>query len=196
MGKYDALRTKVDALRAIHSQKAADEASARVNTLAAADIALRDSLAAEDNAKCEAQEKADSVLGHYGVRAPSPVASESTRSYRRRLSVYVQARLPPSHELRSIDLVNTRADDVFGAWEKQVYDEAERLHNDSSSVPAGQLVERDATSPGGPVIKEFYGEHFVKGLTRPGRKVKRLIAADSRTGTRTVLIGPPEDRLN
>ena len=78
----------------------------------------------------------------------------------------------------------------------QILTAAEEHQYDPATVPPGETVARDMSQPGGPHVTGWVGEHFIKQMTRPGRKVKRIVAADSKTGVRTDLFGPKEDTLH
>lgn len=78
-----------------------------------------------------------------------------------------------------------------------IYPEVEKWALHPSSIPRGEMRMVEKTDPkSGQHTTEFFGrDSFIKGMSRPGRKVRRLIAADSKTGVRTVLWGKPEETL-
>jgi hypothetical protein len=142
--------------------------------------------------------KADEALAPYSYTSPPPVLGERTNDYRRRVLVEIQNRLPTSDPLYKINVAAIRDDATLNVFERQIIDAAIANRFNPEIVPRGTFAERDLTdhAAGGPRTTGFIGrDSFIKELSHPGRKVKRLIAADSRTGQRTVLIGPPENTL-
>jgi hypothetical protein len=134
----------------------------------------------------------------FGTEVPAPVDDEAPSAYRRRLFNRLARKLPPDHKLASI-----RSDDlgsqpqVFDNFEEMIIAaaKAEGEHPSEENLPPnGEMISRarvDADS--GSKITEWYAtESFIKGLTRPGRKVLRLI--DPTSGR--VLLGAPFPRAN
>ena len=111
------------------------------------------------------------------------------------------SRPPPSHARASVDVNQLRNDNsgpVLTTLGEQIMEAAFAHQFDPVTVPRGQIAARDMSDPQtGQRVTGFIGqESFIKSMSRPPRKLRRLIATDSRTGVRTVLVGPPEDRLN
>jgi hypothetical protein len=177
---------------------AAREDAARADAVAEARVHRarqdRDRLARVQLDCTEFQARCDDAMSAYGVRAPSPVAGEDETGYKRRLLELVQERLPSTNALYRVPLGTMRADalEIIG---EQILTAAKAMAFDPESVPRGVKVARsDNDTYSGLKVTRWVGgdeAHFIRDLTRPGRRLARLV--DPKSGR--VLIGPPETRL-
>jgi hypothetical protein len=155
----------------------------------------RDQLARVQANTTEFQARVDDALAPYNVRAPSPVAGENETGYSRRLIQIAQERLPSTHPLYKVALGDMDAS-TLTVFADQILDAAKASAWDPSSVPRGTIAQRNLDDPyTGQRSVAFVGqESFIKSMSMPPRKLKRLI--DPKSGR--VLIGPdsPTIKLN
>ena len=123
--------------------------------------------------------RADSVLSLFpeGYRSPYPVLNEHPLSYWVRVLEPIRQKLPRGHELRKVPLERCDAA-TLDIMSRKIFDAVEAYARSDDLVPDGETYERDMTQPGGPRTTEFYGTSFIKGLTRPGRKVSGWMDLD------------------
>jgi hypothetical protein len=119
------------------------------------------------------QHRADTALEPFSVRAPSPVAGESARSYAIRVLTLCQEKIPPSNPLSSVDLM--RCDDAtINVFRPQIFEAVEKAAWSTESVPPGEMKERvkvDANT--GAKQRHFIGERsFVCDMGVPSRRVR------------------------
>jgi hypothetical protein len=146
--------------------------------------------ARKDRTRClDHQTRYDAVFAKHGSRAPQPVADDAPPSYRRRLFAVGQSMLPTGHPLADFD-----PQDIDGAaiipLEGQLLQALDREATEPTgdNIPGEGEPLREVTkidSASGLKTTSFYGESFIKGLNRTGRKVRRLV--DPRNGR--VLLG-------
>jgi hypothetical protein len=117
------------------------------------------------------QERADNALAPWDIRAPGPVLGEDINKYRRDLAVKLKRLLPEDHKLRKIPY--RRMDDaVLANFEPLLYKAVYDMAHDASSVPPGEMRKVIEMDQGGTRITKWIGqEHFVREMTRPGRRV-------------------------
>jgi hypothetical protein len=139
------------------------------------------------------QSRIDDVLQPFGLRAPSPAAGESARSYKSRLLRLCQDQLPSLDreidvgggtmanvkELATFPLL--RCDDaVIDVMSKQIQGACKALAFDPASVPKGETRVRHIVDPlTGMRTTHFVGDEsagFVHDFTRRGRRVERIQA--------------------
>ena len=124
--------------------------------------------------------KFDDAFRAFSVETPQARDDESPGQYRRRLFSRLQRKLPDSH-----DLVDIRADDLpsgqaYLNFEQMIIDaaKAEGERPSEANLPRdGSLIARnrvdDATNA---KWTEYFGRRsFVADLTRPGRRVARIV---------------------
>jgi hypothetical protein len=125
------------------------------------------------------QERYDEAFSHFGRRADEPKASENPRDYRCRLVADAQSLLPSDHELtkltrRDLDSLSHEAftKNVEGPLLKAVNAEGDRPSPENTPAD-GSLIKRERVdSATGLRTIDYYGrESFVKGFTRPGRRL-------------------------
>lgn len=180
------LDAQVTRLEKIEAEQAAEREEAR-----------RQRQRANAEQRREIQSRYDSAFRSFGTEVPAPVDDEAPSAYRSRLFNRLGRKLSPDHELASI-----RADDLGN--QPQVFDNFEEMiiaaakaegerPSQENLPPNGEIIARHRTdSDTGSKVTEFFGrESFIKDLTRPGRKVLRLIDPNSRT----VIWGRPLDRV-
>jgi hypothetical protein len=167
-----ALQAKLDRIEA---QEAAARGDARARADAARELTSREHLMQVQATAREYQSKCDSALQPWGIRAPALVAGESLDSFRRRLLIEAQKRLPESDQWRRVPVRNLGAD-VLGNVEQQVYAScrAAALRPDSAGPDGMRRVEeRDSN---GLVQVKWIGERsFVRDFATPGRRVASFV---------------------
>jgi hypothetical protein len=147
----------------------------------------------KDAVRCrDHQSRYDDAFAKHGRRAPEPAADARPPTYRRKLFGIAQSMLPSGHPLTKFD-----AGDIDGSaipeLERQLLSaiEAEGESPTGDNVPGPGEPLREVTkvdSTNGARVTRFYGtEHFIKQLSRPARRVLRLV--DPRDGK--VLLGRP-----
>lgn len=179
------LDAQVTRLEKIEAEQAAEREEAR-----------RQRQRANAEQRREIQSRYNSAFRSFGTEVPAPVDDEAPSAYRSRLFNRLGRKLSPDHELASI-----RADDLGN--QPQVFDNFEEMiiaaakaegerPSQENLPPNGEIIARHRTdSDTGSKVTEFFGrESFIKDLTRPGRKVLRLIDPNSRT----VIWGRPLDQ--
>jgi hypothetical protein len=180
------LDQQVARLERVEAQQAAEREEARRSRM-------------RDNAEARRgiQARYDSAFRSFGSETPMPADDEAPSAYRRRLFNRLVRRLPSDHKLASI-----RSDDlggqavVFDNFEEMLLDAAKsegERPSEENLPPSGEMIERHRTdSDTGSRVTEFFGRRsFIADMTRPGRKVARIIDPS----TRTVVWGPPLDRV-
>jgi hypothetical protein len=117
------------------------------------------------------QERADSALAPWNIRAPAPTLGQDVKEYRRDLAVRLKKLLPEAHELRRVQY--RRLDDqTLGAFEPQLFNAVRNLAYDARSVPKGEMRGVPEVDQGGTKSVKWIGDtSFVKDFTRPGRRV-------------------------
>jgi hypothetical protein len=135
-----------------------------------------------DNAEArrEIAARYDSAYRSFGTMVPEPADDEAPSAYRKRLYNRLARRLAPDHQLAQL-----RADDfgsqavVFDNFEQQLLEAARREGERPSlqNLPAdGSMISRVRGDDSNSKAIEWYGtESFIKGLSRPGRKVAAII---------------------
>jgi hypothetical protein len=147
--------------------------------------------AREDADRCRSiAERYDPAFMAHGTQTPQPVDDEAPGKYRRRLFSRLQRKLPDSHDLVDIDPYDLPAS-ALRNFETMLIEAATGEGNNPSAdnLPEdGTLIERQRVDDMGSKSINWYGkESFIKGLSRGGQRVVRLI--NPKTGD--VLKGPP-----
>jgi hypothetical protein len=135
----------------------------------------------------------DSAFRSFGTTVPEPADDEAPSRYRARLFNRLTRRLSPDH-----DLAGVRADDLGGQpivldrFEEMIIAaaKAEGERPSIDNLPTdGAMVARTRTDAdtGGKVTEWFGRRSFIADMTRPGRKVLRLVDP----GSGRVLVGAP-----
>jgi hypothetical protein len=155
--------------------------------------ARRDRARRWDQSGANYQAAYDPIYGKFGEKAPARVADETPKRYRRKLFRGLQDKLPDGH-----DLIKVNADeldsDIIDQFEQMLFEAVQR----ESETPSGSNLpddvydarakhERTDAATGLRKIEFAAKESFIKSLSRPGRKVLRLVDP---TGPR-VLWGAP-----
>jgi hypothetical protein len=147
----------------------------------------------KDAARCrEHQSRYDEAFAKHGKRAPEPAADAHPPEFRRDLFRIAQTMLPSDHELAGFDPRQVGSSAIV-ELERQLLEaldrEAEEPTGDNVPGPGQPLREvTKVDSTNGSRVTRFYGtEHFIKQLSRPARRVLRLV--DPRDGK--VLLGRP-----
>jgi hypothetical protein len=135
------------------------------------DHMTRDELLRMQSAARVYQERADTALSPWDIRAPAPVLGEDAAKYRRDLAVKLKRLLPEAHELRKVQY--RRLDDsALGALEPDLYRTVRNIAFDPMSVPAGEMRRVVKVDSNGLKMVEWVGqESFIKEFTRRGRRV-------------------------
>jgi hypothetical protein len=117
------------------------------------------------------QERYDTALQPWDIRAPAPVLGQPIEEYRWKLARLAKHQLPEDHQLRKIQY--RRLDTaVFDNFEPQLLQAVQRAAYDAASVPPGQFRKvTEIASDGMKIVKWVGQESFVKDMGRPGRRV-------------------------
>ena len=180
------LDAQVRRLEAIEAQQADEREEARR-------VRMRDNA----EARREIAARYADAFRAFGTEVPAPADDEPAGAFRKRLFNRLARKLPSGHELSEI-----RADDisssptVYDHFEREVIKAAQAEGEKPSTEnlpPSGEIVARHRTDDMGQRMTEFFGkESFIKSMSRPGRRVLRLI--DPASGR--VLIGAPFSRAD
>ena len=180
-----ALQSKIDRLDALLDRRLADHEAEQ----ARADASLEEARRPRQRANAEAREQIQATYADafaaFGSEPPAAVDDEAPTAYRKRLFNRLARRLPTGH-----DLADVRADDVasqevvFNNFEALLL-QAARQEGERPSAenlpPDGTLVSRTRVDDMNGKSINWYGtESFIKGFTRPGRQVERIV--DRSTG--------------
>lgn len=111
--------------------------------------------ASEEDAKREAQHRADQVSHLHGRQAPPPMWGESLRAYRLRVLRQLQGFSPA---YKSSDLHLIRDASALAAAESQIYSDARKAASDPATIGRGRLIERRRVDQTGRHICEFFGD--------------------------------------
>jgi hypothetical protein len=117
------------------------------------------------------QERYDSSLQPWDLRAPAPVLGEDISEYRARLAILAKKQLPEDHELRKIQY--RRLDSrVFDNFEPQLLQAVQKAAYDATSVPPGQFRQITEVDGNGNKVVKFVGPRsFVEDFKAPVRRV-------------------------
>jgi len=154
--------------------------------------------------RTDLQARFEETFSPYGERAPAPVADESVPSYHKRLLRTAQRKLSVADDRVIPGTTSMTVGDVakvpVGELTRSTREAIDPLIHQAASMqakaphvstlpPAGEFVERHVVDDmTGVRTTEFHGrESFIKGMSRPGRRVLRLV--DPNTGA--VLLGEP-----
>ena len=121
-------------------------------------------------AMIKVQARADEIFVAHGLRAPQPLPNETELPYRLRCADSLKKH-STKYAKMNLGLLSTDAE-AFGLVENEIYADAMLRAREPNDIPAGRI--RSVTkSVNGHQITEFFGSdtHFVKGMTRPARKV-------------------------
>ena len=123
------------------------------------------------------QERYDSALEPWGVRARAPTLGEHIDNYRRDLAVQTKKLLPENHELRKPQY-RSMPNDVFEVMEPQLLSAARSTAYRADTVPLDaplrRVEERDAN---GMKTVKFIGQRsFIHDFKAPVRRVKSFFA--------------------
>ncbi len=123
----------------------------------------------EHAAYADAQARADAVFQAFGKTAPRPLEGENLITYRKRLATHLK---PYSNTWKGIKM-SSLGDEAFAVAETQVYSDAAEAARHPTDLAEGELREVNKVDRRtGLHTTEFYGESYVKGLSRPGRRVR------------------------
>jgi hypothetical protein len=117
------------------------------------------------------QERADTALEPWGMRAPAPALGVDPDEYRRDLLIMAKKLIPGSNELRHVQ-VRQLPRETLSQFEDRIYPAARATAYSADSVPDGEMrrvEERD--SNGMKMVRWIGKESFVKSMARPGRRV-------------------------
>jgi len=180
-----ALQSKIDRLDALLDRRLADQEAEQARADASLEEARRQRQRANAEARRQIQATYADAFAAFGSEPPAAVDDEAPTAYRKRLFNRLARRLPTGH-----DLADVRADDVasqevvFSNFEALLL-QAARQEGERPSAenlpPDGTLVSRTRVDDMNGKSINWYGtESFIKGLTRPGRQVERIV--DRSTG--------------
>lgn len=180
-----ALQSQMERLDRIISRRADEEEAALKRADADFEEARRQRQRANAEARRQIQATYADAFAAFGSEPPAAVDDEAPTAYRKRLFNRLARRLPTGH-----DLADVRADDVasqevvFSNFEALLL-QAARQEGERPSAenlpPDGTLVSRTRVDDMNGKSINWYGtESFIKGLTRPGRQVERIV--DRSTG--------------
>jgi hypothetical protein len=118
------------------------------------------------------QERYDSALEPWGVRARAPTLGEDIANYRRDELVRIKKLLPDNHELRKVQIRQLR-DDAIDAFEPQILKAARETARRADTVPVDAPLRRvEHTDGNGMKVVDFIGQRsFIHDFNRQGRRV-------------------------
>jgi hypothetical protein len=180
-----ALQSQIERLDRIINRRADEEEAALKRADASLEEARRQRQRANAEARRQIQATYADAFAAFGSEPPAAIDDEAPTAYRKRLFNRLARRLPTGH-----DLAGVRADDVasqevvFGNFEALLL-QAARQEGERPSAenlpPDGTLVSRTRVDDMNGKSINWYGtESFIKGFTRPGRQVERIV--DRSTG--------------
>ena len=117
------------------------------------------------------QERADTALSSWDIRAPAPVLGQPIEKYRRDLAVMLKHQLPEDHKLRKVGY-RRLDDDTLGIFEPQLYRAVRDEAYNPNTVPRGEfrrVVETDGN--GAKMVRWIGPQCFTKTMGREGRRV-------------------------
>jgi len=123
----------------------------------------------------DAQSRADDVMCAFGERAPRPLVGESLAAYRLRVANKLKTHSPA---WKDVNLGVVAADGAaFTIAERQIYADSVTAANAPTDLQPGQMREVHRVNPatGGRVTMFFGKNTFIAGLSRPARKVGRIV---------------------
>jgi hypothetical protein len=130
------------------------------------------------------QQRADSALESWGMRAKAPVLGQDIDDYRCDLAIQSKRILPESNKYAQIQyrrlMRNSRLG--FDNVEKELYAEVAKLGHSNDSVPEGQLRMVESRTDNGMTVRSFLGRNFIHDLKAPVRRVVSI--TDQNTGHR------------
>jgi hypothetical protein len=121
----------------------------------------------------------DSCLEPLKRSAAPPPQGIGVNEYRRRSLGFIQQFLPPDSKWHNVSLDGCMSD-ALSAIEPQILAEAQIAATNPQMLAHTPAARPDAFDPnikavkfirGGKEMTEYYGEHFVKGMGRKGRRV-------------------------
>jgi hypothetical protein len=117
----------------------------------------------------------ETLCRHVGIHAPQPIAGEDINHFRARsLNLFKRTFLPPVHDLYiGYHALAKQSTVAFDNFEKDCLAACKVEANNPAHVPPGELRKVEERDEYGKVTQiKFIGrEHFVKQMTRPGRRV-------------------------
>ena len=118
------------------------------------------------------QERFDSALEGWGVRARAPTLGEDIDHYRREELIRVKKLLPENHELRKVQ-IRALPDTALDAFEPQILKAARDTSRRADSVPVDAPLRRvEHTDGNGMKVVDFIGQRsFIHDFNRQGRRV-------------------------
>jgi hypothetical protein len=118
------------------------------------------------------QERYDSALEPWGVRARAPTLGEDIANYRRDELVRIKKLLPNDHELRKVQIRQLR-DDALDVFEPQILKAARDTSRRADTVPVDAPLRRvEHTDGNGMKVVDFIGQRsFIHDFNRQGRRV-------------------------
>jgi hypothetical protein len=179
-----ALQAKMDRLDALLDRKLADSEAQLERDAAADRVQARVQARADAERNRLLQARYSDAFSAFNVEVPPPIDGELPGRYRRRLFDRLVRKLPSSHELAEI-----RADELQSAvidnFEPTLLSaaQAEGLRPSSENLPpSGELIARTRVDreTGEKSIDYFGRESFIKSMSRPGRRVAKIV--DPRSG--------------
>jgi hypothetical protein len=120
------------------------------------------------------QERADTALEPWGIRAPSPVLGQDPGKYRRRLAIMLKNQLPEGHRLRKLQY--KRMDDaVLNNFEPELYKAVADIAFDPMSTAPGEMRRMVKKDQAGRDLVHWIGQRsFIHEFTRPGRLLESM----------------------
>lgn len=155
----------------------------------------------------ETQQRFDQVLEQFGERMDAPVVGEDPVAYQRHAMVHLRRKLARADE-RPIDALGTSIGEIAAVPVKSLPNsllanhermliaadqiQANSPHHDTLP-PAGEFmtITKTDSMTGAKAIHHYGKESFLKGLSRPGRRVERIV--DPTRGE--VIWGQPRERV-
>ena len=162
--------TAADAAREARKDRAAKRRADAMKTRTVADAERERQ---EENARADAQHRADSVAAMFGERAPPPMSGEDTLTYRKRM---LRRFVKYSPQFKDADIHAIADAATFGGIEAVVYADAAAASKDPTDLPEHVLLPITRTTESGHRITEFRGRHsFIRQLKRPSMRATAFL---------------------
>jgi hypothetical protein len=102
------------------------------------------------------QERADTALSPWNIRAPAPVLGEDVAKYRRDLAVKLKRLLPANHQLHKVQYRGLD-DQTLSVFEPQLFKAVRDAAHNPETVPPGEMRRVEAVDPGGTRYVKYIG---------------------------------------
>jgi hypothetical protein len=121
----------------------------------------------------------DAAMEPFGRRAPAPTLGVGANEFRRESLTQLKQFLPPDNPWRKAPLDGLKSD-ALNVAQSEILDGLRTTARDPRLMATTPAARPDTMDPnikvvkvirGGKEFTEFYGEHFVRGMSQKGRRV-------------------------